>query len=221
MQDPEVQSAIGTNASPANDKDALVHSRVPSSETFIPEVRLALFHDDDPLMRIHKVSKQVAISAEKTDIAQSPDAAGNDGEENAGMLVPSTSSTYQPPYQPRIKNGSAVLSPALFPSAALSQALSNDFSLTFHATLSRQPHDGPLPFSQPHMELRLAWPEPKWFKWVPGRKWVPDVSLKYVEGGEREMVVRRPEAEKRGMIRGLVKSVVQSLPVVWRLARWF
>jgi hypothetical protein len=138
-------------------------------------------------------------------------------------------STYQPLYKPRAKRhiGASQSLPATqaripLPSSSLSSSLSasDKFTITLHAALSRQPRDGPLPFSLPHIELHLAWPEPERFKWVPGRKWVPSWRLSYVEGEDGVIVVRTNQDEKRGMVRGLAKGVVGSLPVVWRFAGW-
>lgn len=81
-------------------------------------------------------------------------------------------------------------------------------SLVLHANLTRHSRDTPLPFnSAPRVEVRLAWKDRKAWAWVPGVWLIPDWEVRYVRG-------------EYGLVRTVVRGVVGSLPIVWRLAAW-
>lgn len=81
-------------------------------------------------------------------------------------------------------------------------------SLVLHANLTRHSRDTPLPFnSAPRVEVRLAWKDRKAWAWVPGAWLIPDWEVRYVRG-------------EYGLLRTVVRGVIGSLPIVWRLTSW-
>lgn len=78
----------------------------------------------------------------------------------------------------------------------------------------------------PHIELYLAWSEPRNWLWVPARKYIPaGMDIRLVNPGA---VVDDPAASwlterqkrKDGFVRIVIKEVVGRLPIVWRMAGW-
>ena len=105
---------------------------------------------------------------------------------------------YIPPYQPRVRPDGKASNQNPPPSLPDSTS-SENFAVTLHASLSRHSRDGPLPYRAPHLELHLAWVEPERFAWVPGRRLLPEWSLRYGGGDPgQQAVVSTSEVESGG-----------------------
>jgi hypothetical protein len=101
---------------------------------------------------------------------------------------------YVPPYTPRAGHQHRRYAPL--------SGKHEDLAVTLHAGITRQPRDGSLPVQVPHVELHLAWKE----------KGLPDWNVRVVGGWQN--------GRQMGMIRWMVKGVIEQLPVVWRLSAW-
>lgn len=61
----------------------------------------------------------------------------------------------------------------------------NAIAISMFAGLTRH-RTSPLPISAPHLELQVVWPDKdsllydqQWFKWVPGRRYIPSWGLRF------------------------------------------
>lgn len=138
---------------------------------------------------------------------------------------PSDGTVYIPPYTPRKSSPGQTY--RLTTASSPPPADENKFAVTLLAGIARQSRSDPLSLTIPHVELYLAWSEPRSWLWVPARKYIPSFNLHLVPSG-KEVVLRDQASEdrafeaemRRGIVRGIVKGVVSRLPVVWRLAGW-
>lgn len=113
-------------------------------------------------------------------------------------------SNYVPPYKPR---ASAKTFP---PPSSVEPTPTEKLSLTLQASLTR-PHSTPFESTR-RVELHVAWVEPKTWAWVPGRRYIPDWNVRLVT---KPKVGAHVQQQK-----GLVKSVLGSLPGVGAIANW-
>lgn len=174
------------------------------------------------ISQLHEVTVPAAATCSVRSVSETSPLSPLSDSEAEPVDFPNSSS-YDPPYKPRAKHAfprSRQLAPLSPADSSTVQTVPDNFAITLHAALSRQPRDGPLPFSSTHIELSLAWHEPEWFKWIPGRKYVPAMNLAFVEGEKGTVAVYKKQNDRPGIVRGLVKGVVGSLPVVWRVAGW-
>lgn len=130
---------------------------------------------------------------------------------------------YIPPYKVR---HSAVHRPPRPISPSAPPIEDQKFAITLLAGVSRQSRTDPLSLTIPHVELYLAWNEPRSWLWLPARKYIPAIDLRLVKTGQ-EVVLRESGGGRhevvemrQGLVRGVVRGVVGRLPIVWRLANW-
>ena len=137
------------------------------------------------------------------------------------------SETYIPPYTPR--KSAEQRSYTIARTAEDVNHADAAYAFTLLAGIARQSTSDPLSLTIPHIELYLAWKEPKSWLWIPARKYIPAINLHLVRSGagqevvlaNQEMREKGQEAERRrGIVRGVARGVVGRLPVVWRLANW-
>ncbi|KAI9632273.1 uncharacterized protein MKK02DRAFT_40578 [Dioszegia hungarica] len=144
---------------------------------------------------------------------------------NPADAQPSDGTVYIPPYAPRKSAPGQTY--RLTTASSPPPADEDKFAVTLLAGIARQSRSDPLSLTIPHVELYLAWSEPRSWLWVPARKYIPSFNLHLVPSG-KEVVLRDQASEdrafeaemRRGIVRGIVKGVVSRLPVVWRLADW-
>ncbi|WVW79846.1 hypothetical protein I302_101816 [Kwoniella bestiolae CBS 10118] len=106
------------------------------------------------------------------------------------------------PYKPRA--GSRTYRPS---ETSSTPDTDNTRQISLYATLNH-PSD-PLPqLTAYRLELALSWGDAQIFRWIPGRRYIPDWNLKVVG------------ANVVFDVRAVVKSVVSRIPIFWRFASW-
>jgi len=125
-------------------------------------------------------------------------------------------SDYVPPYQPR--KSAVTFAP---PQDPASPATPNNPELAVSVFASLGQATPALPYLVPRrVELHLAWAEPHTWTWVPGRRWIPEWNMHVVLGAPGGTAAHSGSRGLLGWSRGVVREVVGTLPVVWRLKNW-
>nr|XP_031857374.1 uncharacterized protein CI109_007238 [Kwoniella shandongensis]KAA5524446.1 hypothetical protein CI109_007238 [Kwoniella shandongensis] len=107
------------------------------------------------------------------------------------------------PYQPRRKTDSITFHPQAH--------IAVPSALTFYAGLGH-PSQALPQLSRYRLEVSLAWNDPTFLRWLPGRSYIPDWNLKLVGG--------RPEEPIVFDVRETTRAVISRIPIVWRFASW-
>lgn len=146
------------------------------------------------------------------------------GEQLTRDHAPVDGTIYVPPYVPRKSASDRTYRLTTAPSTPAIE--DQRFAITLLAGVSRQSRTDPLSLTIPHVELYLAWNEPRNWLWIPARKYIPAIDLKLVKTGQ-EVALRplsdarqRELDDRRGIVGGVVRSILIRLPVLWRFANW-